>query len=43
VFERYVMILTRTDFLSPWKGCGFGMFASVDGLVPVGSPVCIST
>lgn len=26
------MILTRTDHLSPWKGGGFGMFASVDGL-----------
>ena len=26
------MILARTADLSPWKGGGFGMFASVDGL-----------
>jgi hypothetical protein len=26
------MILARTAQLSPWKGGGFGMFASVDGL-----------
>ena len=26
------MILARTGDLSPWKGGGFGMFASVDGL-----------
>lgn len=26
------MTLARTDDLSPWKGGGFGMFASVDGL-----------
>jgi hypothetical protein len=26
------MILARTAHLSPWKGGGFGMFASVDGL-----------
>jgi hypothetical protein len=25
------MILARTSLLSPWKGGGFGMFASVDG------------
>ena len=26
------MVLARTADLSPWKGGGFGMFASVDGL-----------
>ena len=26
------MMLARTALLSPWKGGGFGMFASVDGL-----------
>ena len=26
------MTLARTALLSPWKGGGFGMFASVDGL-----------
>jgi hypothetical protein len=26
------MVLSRTAGLSPWKGGGFGMFASVDGL-----------
>lgn len=26
------MVLARTALLSPWKGGGFGMFASVDGL-----------
>src|SRR5262245_13702496 len=26
------MLLARTSDLSPWKGGGFGMFASVDGL-----------
>lgn len=26
------MMLARTTLLSPWKGGGFGMFASVDGL-----------
>jgi len=26
------MMLARTASLSPWKGGGFGMFASVDGL-----------
>lgn len=26
------MVLSRTADLSPWKGGGFGMFASVDGL-----------
>jgi len=26
------MVLARTTDLSPWKGGGFGMFASVDGL-----------
>jgi hypothetical protein len=26
------MMLAGTDRLSPWKGGGFGMFASVDGL-----------
>jgi hypothetical protein len=26
------MVLARTMQLSPWKGGGFGMFASVDGL-----------
>lgn len=26
------MLLARYDGLSPWKGGGFGMFASVDGL-----------
>ena len=26
------MTLARTAYLSPWKGGGFGMFASVDGL-----------
>jgi hypothetical protein len=26
------MVLARTMDLSPWKGGGFGMFASVDGL-----------
>src|SRR5262245_45528990 len=26
------MVLARTSNLSPWKGGGFGMFASVDGL-----------
>jgi hypothetical protein len=26
------MVLARTAHLSPWKGGGFGMFASVDGL-----------
>ena len=26
------MVLARTGDLSPWKGGGFGMFASVDGL-----------
>ena len=26
------MMLARTALLSPWKGGGFGMFASVDGM-----------
>jgi len=26
------MVLARATLLSPWKGGGFGMFASVDGL-----------
>lgn len=26
------MTLARTSLLSPWKGGGFGMFASIDGL-----------
>ena len=26
------MLLARTSLMSPWKGGGFGMFASVDGL-----------
>jgi hypothetical protein len=26
------MALARTGLLSPWKGGGFGMFASIDGL-----------
>jgi hypothetical protein len=26
------MVLARTAHLSPWKGGGFGMFASVDGV-----------
>jgi hypothetical protein len=26
------MTLARTSMLSPWKGGGFGMFASIDGL-----------
>jgi hypothetical protein len=26
------MVLARTAHLSPWKGGGFGMFASVDGM-----------
>jgi hypothetical protein len=26
------MVLARTSDLSPWKGGGFGMFASVDGV-----------
>jgi hypothetical protein len=26
------MTLARTELLSPWKGGGFGMFASIDGL-----------